>query len=206
MPAIADPLPDCPPPRRSEIPEESWGGFRDTWYLGRIPPGEAREAVTYEGRLIEILDAATRDQAEFEMLAQALEWAEAENLPGDLQRSFQRAESGGLLRAPDDIDPLRGLEIGVSGLVHALSAIGCVTAASCRGHLERSWSDCPVVFFTAPVSKLEVLAELFRRTGCGLDEARGFVVAEAPSIVEFHSLAELILEGRAQGSDSSGSV
>lgn len=183
-------------PRKDEIPEESWGGFRDTWYLGRILPAEAREVLEYERKALEALARAATNQKEFELLAYALEWAETDDLPPSLLKSFNEEGLGELMRDPDDFSPLGGLEIGVSGLVHALSMIGCVTAASCRWHGDgdRSWSDCPVVFFAAPDRKVEILAELIRKKECGLGADRGLLVIEAASVTDLHSLAELIFE------------
>jgi len=181
-------------PEEDEIPEENWGGFRDTWYLGRIPPAEAREALVYEQRALECLDRTCSSQEEFELIACALEWGDTDDLPPSLLKSFNDEGLGEVMRNPDDFSPLGGLEIGVAGLVHALSTIGCVTAASCRWHGEESWSDCPVVFFAAPDRKSEILAELIRKTGCGLGADRGLLVIEAASVTDLHSLAELIFE------------
>jgi len=178
----------------NEIPEESWGGFRDTWYLGRVPLAEAREVLAYERKVLGRLDSACDSQVEFELMAYALEWGETDDLPPPLLRRFNEEGLGDLIRDPDDFSPLGGLEIGVAGLVHALSATGCVTAASCRWHGETSWSDCPAVFFAAPAQRVETLAELIQARGCGLRESRGLLVIEAASIADLHSLAELIFE------------
>mgnify|MGYP003576600042 CR=1 FL=1 len=201
-PGILDPPPSCPLPKRHEIPEENWGGFRDTWYLGQVPPVEAGEVLVHEGRALACLDHVATNQEEFELLAQALEWGEIDDLPPPFLKAFNEKGMKELMRDPDDFSPLGGLEIGVAGLVHVLSAIGCVTAASCRWHGETSWSDCPVVFFAAPDQKVEILAKLIREEGCGLRESRGLLVIEASSVTDLHSLAELIFEeiGRFQAS------
>jgi hypothetical protein len=74
---------------------------------------------------------------------------------------------------------------------------GCLTAASCRWHSrDRSWSDCPVVFFAAPAWRLELLAELIADTGCGLHADRGVLAIYAPSIVQVHALGERIVTER----------
>jgi hypothetical protein len=93
--------------------------------------------------------------------------------------------------------PLDGLEIGVAGLAHALASVGCLTAASCRSHVsDRSWSDCPVVFFAAPAWRLELLADLIAAAGCGLEADRGMLPIVAPSIVHMHALGEKIVAER----------
>jgi hypothetical protein len=202
-PFIADPLPVSRVPPEEEISEENWGGFHDTWYLELISVDEAREVVAYERLALERLDHAAATQEEFEALASALEWGETEGPGPGLLRKLRDEGLVELMRDPDDFGSLGGLELGVSGLVHALSAVGCVTAASCRWHGgERSWSDCPVVFFAAPAAKVETLAGHVRRTGCGLREARGFLVVEAASVVHLNALARSILEERTRFSQA----
>jgi len=99
--------------------------------------------------------------------------------------------------APDDAVLLGGLEVGVSGLVHALAAIGCPTAASCRSHAHaRSWSDCPVVFFACADTQMEPLTELIASAGCGLGEERSILKIYAPSIREMSVAAGSILRER----------
>lgn len=74
---------------------------------------------------------------------------------------------------------------------------GCLTAASCRWHSrDRSWSDCPVVFFAAPAWRLELLAELIAGAGCGLVADRGMLTIYAPSIVQMHALGERVVAER----------
>ncbi len=90
-----------------------------------------------------------------------------------------------------------GLEIGVAGITHALSAIRCLTAASCRSHISsHSWSDCPVVFFAAPAWRLELLAELIAAARCGLRADRNMLSIVAPSITHMHGLAQSIVAER----------
>jgi hypothetical protein len=97
----------------------------------------------------------------------------------------------------DEIAPLDGLELGVAGLAYALGSVGCLTAASCRWHSrDRSWSDCPVVFFAAPTWRLALLAELIDDAGCGLVADRGMLAIYAQSIVQMHTLGERILAER----------
>src|SRR5680860_1741672 len=68
-----------------------------------------------------------------------------------------------------------------------------------RSHTcERSWSNCPVVFFAAPDRRVAILAELIRSAGCGLIEDRGMLKIYAPSVRETHALAQLILKQRSR--------
>lgn len=184
-------------PTPDEISEEGFGWFRGTWFIGRVPIAEAAEVVQEEGQIIAWLDAVAADPLEFEFLAAAIESGEAEDLSDDLR---QRAEGAGLhsyLSDPGDLAPVGGLEIGVSGLTHVLSAAGCLTAASCRSHVtDRSWSDCPVVFFAAPAWRLAILADLIRDAGCGLDADRGMLKIYGRSVRNTHRLADLIVRER----------
>jgi hypothetical protein len=88
-------------------------------------------------------------------------------------------------------------ELGVAGVAYALGSVGCLTAASCRWHSrDRSWSDCPVVFFVAPKWRLELVAELIDDAGCGLVADRGMLAIHAQSIVEMHTLGERVVAER----------
>lgn len=65
---------------------------------------------------------------------------------------------------------LEGLEVGVAGLVYALSAAGMFPAASCRGHADpASWSAVPVVMFAADRGHAEALQPLVESSRCGFD-------------------------------------
>ncbi|MBJ7469831.1 MAG: hypothetical protein JHD16_00945 [Solirubrobacteraceae bacterium] len=130
-------------------------------------------------------------------MATTIEGGEIADLPDALEARATTAGLASLITDPDDIPPLGGLEIGVAGLAHALSAVGCLTAASCRSHIsDRSWADCPVVFFAAPPSRLKVLAEMIHDAGCGLSTGRNLLTIVAPSIRETHRLGELIVRER----------
>jgi hypothetical protein len=193
-PVVEDPLPSCVVPPEDEIPEESWGGFRDTWYLGRVSPEEAADIISYERRALPLLDRASADQQEFELFAYALDWGESDGLSPALLESFKAAGLEDLMQDPDDFSLLGGLEVGVAGLVYALSAVGCITAASCRWHGVNSWSDCPTVAFAASSSTVEILVDLIRAAGCGLVGARNLLWVEAVSVTDLSALAESIIE------------
>jgi hypothetical protein len=124
--------------------------FRGTWRIDHVPVKEAQSTIRDEAELIRLIDEVASVPAEFELLASAIEGQDLEPLPDSLRAAVLES---GLARfvIDEDVPPLDGLEIGVAGLTHALSAMRCRTAASCRSHISsHSWSDCPVVFFAAP--------------------------------------------------------
>jgi hypothetical protein len=198
QPTIPSPLPECEMPKPEDISEEGFGWFRGTWFLGRVPIVEASGVVREEAEIIDWLDRVALTPEQFELLATAIETSESDHVPDPLR---QRAIAAGLSTfvAEEDFPPLQGLEIGVAGLVYALSAIGCLTAASCRSHISaRSWSDCPIVFFAAPQWRLAILSGLVRESGCGLDAGRDMLTVYSRSIHETHQLADLIVCERRQ--------
>lgn len=192
---VPSPLPDAGMPDPEEVSEEGFGGFRDTWYLGRVTKGDAEAMLRDEAELMRILNAVAATAEEFEELASAIEGCDIESLPEPLRGAAMK--EGLAAFVDDEIAPLDGLEIGVAGLAYALGSAGCLTAASCRWHSrDRSWSDCPIVFFAAPAWRLELLAELIAGAGCGLVADRGMLAIYAPSIVQMHELGERIVAER----------
>jgi len=93
--------------------------------------------------------------------------------------------------------PLPGLDLGVAGLVYALSAAGFLTIASCRGHLyPYNWSDCPVIMLRGTRERVDLLEAMLAPFSCGytLDEAHpGLLCVAGSSIIGFQSLAQTIL-------------
>jgi hypothetical protein len=196
-PYIARPLPPCAMPNRNEITEEGFGFFRGTWFIGRVPVEEAEAVVQYEQKVIDALGEAAAGPEEFEQLAKAVEDGYGGELPDALAEVFASSGLAELADWDGDLPPLYGLEIGVAGLTCALSAIRCLTAASCRWHIdERSWSDCPVVFFASPDWRVEILAQLVASANCGLDADRDMLKVFGSSIRDTHTLARTILEER----------
>jgi hypothetical protein len=195
-PTVPSPIPTCVMPTRDEISEEGFGWFRGTWFIGGVSVRDAEAIVRHEAKLIEWLDRVSSQSEDFELMASVIESADVDGLP-DRLRARAVASGIGEFIALEDGAPLDGLEIGVSGLAHALSAISCLTAASCRSHASNhSWSDAPVVFFAAPTWRVEILAGLISSAGCGLDEDRGMLTVYARSIRDTHRLAERILVER----------
>jgi hypothetical protein len=197
-PAISSPPPTCDMPTPEDITEEGFGYFRGTWFIGRVPVTEAEQTVRREDEIIEWLDGFASSPEDFELLACAIESSDAETIPEPLRTAALRAGIEAHMGESGEA-PLDGLEIGVAGLTHALSAIRCLTAASCRSHVDqRSWSDCPVLFFAAPSSRVELLAELTRAEGCGLEADRGMLKIYGPSIRSMNHLAGHVLAERAR--------
>lgn len=86
------------------------------------------------------------------------------------------------------------LELGVTSLVYALNAVGCVSASSCRGH-PNTGSECPWVLFAGSPERVAVIAALAARAGVVIDNVDGGGVALfGPSVIEMVALAEAIVE------------
>lgn len=86
------------------------------------------------------------------------------------------------------------LELGVTSLVYALNAAGCVSASSCRGHPGQG-SELPWVLFAGSADRVALIGELGDRVGAPLDNMDGGGVAIlGPSVVETVALAEAILQ------------
>ena len=198
-PTVPTPPPECALPRAEEISEEGFGYFRGTWFMGRVPVSEAAEIVAHETEMIVWLDRVVTSASEFELLASAIESADTYGIDEPLLTRAIAAGFDRFLLGPDDLHPLEGLEIGVSGISHVLSALGFRTAASCRSHIgERSWSDCPIVFFAGPTWRVAILVDLVETFRCGLEESRGMLSIYARSIADLNGLASGLLKNRAR--------
>jgi hypothetical protein len=184
-------------PARDEISEEGFGYFRGTWFIGRVLLRDAIPVLSQETEIIDWLDTVANDPLEFETLALAIERGDTEPLDGSLGKKAAEAGAARFLVQEDEPLPLVDLEVGVAGLTCALSAVGCLTAASCRAHTgPRSWSDCPVVFFAAPMWRVEILGQLISSEGCGLEAERGMLSVYGRSVRDTHRLGERIIEER----------
>jgi len=165
-------------PAEDELTAGGIGYFRGVWPLYDVSRPEAAAVLATERSLLEDLDRRAGDAAEFDRLARRLEAREAES-----------AAAG----EPD----LRGLELGVAGLVYALAAIGCVPAASCRGHVgDGAWSYNPIVFTALDRPHAEWLVPRVRRAKCGFGVGAGredLLAIHAASVVDTVRLASSIL-------------
>lgn len=85
-----------------------------------------------------------------------------------------------------------GLDLGVAAAVLALSASGCVTSTSCRGHAGRSGPDrdYPKVRFFSDRERGDLVSRAAASAGCGFgvdDEGVGMIWA--PSVAEMMDFA-----------------
>lgn len=196
-PAVPSPIPTCAMPRSDEITQEGFGYFRGAWHIGRVRIRDAEAVVRHEAEILEWLDQVASDAQRFELLASAIERADADLVPDSLRTAAVQNGLDRFVVGDSDVDPLAGLEIGVAGLSHALSTVGCLTAASCRCHAtSSSWSDCPVVFFAAPAWRVQLLADLVSSERCGLGEDRDMLTVYGASVRDMHHLAQRILVER----------
>jgi hypothetical protein len=174
--------------------EEGIGFFRDVWTIVPVTYAEAAEVVAAEAEGMRGVDAASSDAESYEMFAKAMDQHNPDDYDPDDEEDFAELAS----RADIESIDLRGLEIGVSGLAHALAAIGCVPVASCRGHVKmRPWSRRPVVFAAVDRAHAEWLRPLVRDCSCGFaidTERPDFLVIGGPSILETAALAAAILD------------
>lgn len=184
-------------PAEGDIPEdEGIGYFRDVWMIINAPIESARQIVADEAELVSIAGKVAKSIDDFESLAQIMEAGYEEGmLPDHILGELRR-------KAPQLVDPseedgpsLQGLELGVAGLTYALSTIGAVPVASCRGH-ENGWSDLPVVFVAIDEQRARWVQPLVQATGCGfdIDQNRGeFLMIRGRSALHTNKLAGRIV-------------
>lgn len=176
-------------PTAEELEEDGApGDFHDT-ELVHTDASEAEEVLDAERIAIDFLNETCSSAHEFDEAAADIEF-EVPDFPSDEAPAFM-TESAWY--------GVNGLELGVSGLVHALNAVGIVTAASCRSHNQSHspWSDYPIVVFAASREQLARLQPLVEATGCGFEvdsiDRADLIAVVAPSVVEFMALARLVL-------------
>ncbi|MFG1955643.1 hypothetical protein [Micromonospora sp. NPDC048830] len=181
-------------PAEDEIHEEGIGFFQGVWAIFDVPLSEAAQVVADERAAAAAVDAAADDATTFEHFARLIE---AHN--PDFPSEDPEDEAGmAALAKHGDVDSvsLCHLELGVAGLTYALAATGCVPAASCRSHAERSWAERPVVVAAIDRAHADWLQPLVERMSCGfdLDDLRPqFLTIHAQSIKEMMDLAAAIL-------------
>lgn len=187
-------------PSEGDIPsDEGIGFFRDVWMILGVSVRDALDIIAAEEKYIGVTDIISDSLQLFERVAKLLESGEVgDSLEGDLYRRLTDFVSE-LPEDPDEyISPLGGLDLGVSGLAHAISAIGGVPAASCRGHfVQNPWSHQPIVFAALDEQRTNWLKPLLSVNECGFHvdpERSEFIAIEAPSIVESNRLSGMIIE------------
>ena len=186
-------------PQAEDIGEEGFGYFRDVWPILDVTEDEARNLQEEDRRLASFVSLMASKEDEFEIIARTIERASDaygyEKLRPEQRSQLERY----LVPEEDDYEAvLGGLDIGVAGLVYAISAAGMFPAASCRGHsVDRAWSDVPVVLFAADLPHARVLQPLVRTANCGFttDRARPeLLVVTAGSIDDTLKLADDIID------------
>ena len=182
-------------PSPDEIDEEGFGFFRDTWLIKDVPVAEARDILNAERRMAEVVDLLAQDEDDFDRLAGVAESSGVD----DPQEDLTDRERQALSEVVFDIPELGGLELGVSGLAHALATVRVLPAASCRSHTARAWSDAPVVLMAITEFRARALEPLARQAGCTFDidvNRPELLVVRGRSIEKTMDLAEAILDNR----------
>ena len=187
-------------PKRSEIGDEGFGYFRDVWAIVNVRVGEARALIRDELQLAHTVGKLARDAEHFDDLAHVVEggldW-DSDIVLSDRERDILAEFVG-----EDEPAQIEGLELGVGGLVYALSAVGMFPAASCRGHVgARAWSDVPVVFFATDRYRATQLQALAAEGHCrfSIDYARPEMIAvSGRSIKDTMALAGAVIDARSR--------
>ncbi|MGH3218980.1 MAG: hypothetical protein ACRDPY_09780 [Streptosporangiaceae bacterium] len=183
-------------PEPDDIDEEGFGYFRDVWAIVGVPEDEARQMLHKDRAASFFVSELASTEAEFDAIARVIETG-VSDYAEDLSAAKRAALGPYIAADEDDPVPLDGLDVGVAGLVYALSAAGAYPAASCRGHHgDHSWSHVPVVLFAIDRCRANVLAPLVREAGCGfeIDTARAeLLVVYSASIEGTIALAEAVI-------------
>lgn len=152
-------------PRDDEIDGYGFnGGFlENTWLIKDVSIGRAIDVIDVERKMAKLAGRLANDDYDFERLASVAEFASVD----DPDEKLTDAEREALREVVPDFPELEGLELGVSGLVHALAAVQILPAASCRSHpTSQSWSEAPVVLFAATEAAVRALQPLAEASGC----------------------------------------
>lgn len=179
-------------PQGSDINEEGFGYFRDVFDLRGTSAKEARSYLRAHQRVLHFVDDRARSAEEFDKYAQAFEAGDA----ADVGLSGIVADQIDDLVTSEDCD-LGGLELGVGALAYALSAAKTFPAASCRSHIERTWSPFPVLYLAANQPRSLLLEELVGETNCGFVQDTNrpdFIVIAAPSLQGILDLAQTVVD------------
>jgi hypothetical protein len=146
-------------------------------------------------------------EADWEEATQVLEDERAEiaridSLAGDaytFDDLAREVENGDLMMDEVLGDLVAGLDLGMQAACIALCAAGCITGASCRGHVgAHAWSEWPVIIFAADQRRAPVLQALAEASDCGLISSSGRLELWARSLIEILQFAGLLISHRAQ--------
>ncbi|MBN2177052.1 MAG: hypothetical protein JW722_05270 [Demequinaceae bacterium] len=178
-------------PKPLDIDEEGFGFFRNVRPIVAVGTFETATLLESETLAADYVGTRATTELEFDTLAAALEsfdgqWDD-DDIPdvSDIDSRFQGLE---------------GLELGVAGLVFALSNAGFYPAASCRSHPnDASWSPNPIVYFAGDEPRMRLLELLASSAGCGVELASdrdNLFVVYAPSVCETMALARTLFTDR----------
>jgi hypothetical protein len=157
--------------------------------------------LAYEEEVIAAVGAVAASPVEFDSLLRAIGHNDREELGTAQLRSLSGEPPLATWFSGDEDEdrpwPTGGLDIGVAGLVYALSSVGCPTTASCRGHPgQRAWSSFPIVRFAARRWRAVRLLELAREANCGLIYEPNLLTLWARSVLDCLALGQLIVENK----------
>ncbi|MBD0843276.1 hypothetical protein [Streptomyces sp. TRM68416] len=184
-------------PTEDDIPDdEGLGYFRDVWMILNEPLEYTRRVIESERGFITLVDRLAESVQDYETLASLIENGETERVITEPLLGRLKAEAREILEwTEDDELPLRSLELGVAGLSYALSTIGSVPVASCRGHMD-GWSDQPVVYAAIDEQRAHWLQPLVQEAGCGFHigmNREEFLAIDGPSIHHTNNLAQAVV-------------
>lgn len=134
-----------------EVSYDGIGDNRRYEDLSEVEWDEIADVIAEEESLLHSAAAQAADGDEFD---QILDRELEERYPGD---EFDEGP----------LSSFASLDVGVMSAVAALSASGCVTTTSCRGH-RLSGEPNPLVRFTTDEARLPLIQMAAERTGCGL--------------------------------------
>lgn len=178
------------------------GFFRDVWRIHPSPVSEIRDLIRWERTVVHRISGLSASVEEFDYLAGIIEsfYTDGDSSIADEYPEVSTAQEAPLQRCLDHAPRLLdGIDLGVAGLVESLSAVGFVTAASCRGHVGPApWAEGPTVIFGGDRDRVFALKQAVLQNACGLEDASGngpgLVVVRAPSVIAAMNLAESLLD------------
>ncbi|MFD7884893.1 hypothetical protein ACFV3N_20935 [Streptomyces bauhiniae] len=191
-------------PTEDDIPDdEGLGYFRDVWMILNEPIDCSRRVIETEKAFIEIADRVAKSEEEFEIVSRILETGDIERLNSTSFRNAFGTKELNIVdwSESDDPPPLGNLELGVAGVAYALSTIGAVPVASCRGHKD-GWSDLPVVYAAIDEQRARWLQPIVQDSECGFHiglNREEFLAIEGPSVRHMNQMAHRILSLFAEG-------
>lgn len=96
----------------------------------------------------------------------------------------------------EDMSPLTPFDLGVGGLVYALSSIGCVPISSCNGGVMGDFHalEHPWLIFYSPTTVVVMLLKAAEQAGVGLTNyENGMLEAFSGSALGFNKMADFLL-------------